>query len=62
MKEWTLTINQYGQSSMDHIVEIIPNEGKMKYMTPTLGGQSGSPVYSNSGVVAVHVGSGKKTG
>ncbi len=57
-----MAINQYGQSSIDHIFEVIPNEGKMKYMTPTLGGHSGCPVYSNSGVVAVHVGSGKKTG
>ena len=31
-------------------------------MTPTEGGQSGCPVYSSSGVVAIHVGSGKKSG
>ncbi len=42
--------------------EVNPEEGKIKYMTPTEGGQSGCPVYSNSGVVAVHVGSGKKAG
>ncbi len=52
-------MKQYGLTSKKKVLEVQPNRGKIKYMISTQIGQSGSPVVSDKGIVAIHAGAGK---